>query len=143
MQSITTFRYTSSFCPSSQPYLVSTRVEAVLHEDAVRVVQHLQNRQFSVLVFLVLEHLLYRHQFLRFYAQRLQNHTESPRIDYSLDLERLVMLKSGQVCTLPSLLGLFLPRRSRLLPPLSAVSASLLLRTKACLSNRWDLSSPS
>ena len=43
--------------------LVAVSVERLAHLDAVRVVQHLQDLQLTVLVSLVLEHLLDRHCF--------------------------------------------------------------------------------
>ena len=66
--------------------LVSICVERLPHFDAVRVVKHFQNLQFSVLVSLVLEHLLDGHGLTSLCDCRLEYYTEGPIPDNFLSV---------------------------------------------------------
>ena len=67
--------------------LLATCQEVLAHLDAVGVVQHFQNLQFSVLVALVLEHLLDGHGLARLSDRGLEHHAEGALTD---DLLRVV-----------------------------------------------------
>ena len=66
--------------------LVSICVERLPHFDAVRVVKHFQNLQFSVLVSLVLEHLFDGHSLTSLCDCCLEYYTEGPIPDNFLSV---------------------------------------------------------
>ena len=72
---------------------VTVGVERLPHFDAVRVVKHFQNLQFSILVSLVLEHLLDGHSLTSLCDCRLEYYSEGPIPDNFLSVVGETLLK--------------------------------------------------
>ena len=62
-------------------WLLSVRIERLSHLDAIRMMQHFQNGQLSILVPLVLEHLLDGYCLSGLSDSRLENDTKRPISD--------------------------------------------------------------
>ena len=76
--------------------LVAVSVERLAHLDAVRVVQHLQDLQLTVLVPFVLEHLLDRHRFACLRNRGLEDHTKGTVADDFLRIISEALLLSEE-----------------------------------------------
>ena len=78
-------------------WLVSIRVEGLPHLYTIRMVKHLQDLQFSVLIALVLEHFLDGYRLTSFRNRRLKHHSKRPIADNFLSVVSKTLLLTNNV----------------------------------------------